>query len=392
MLGIDALHQLGVKGEGIKVAVFDAGFPGINTIEAFTHLQDNILDTYDFVHNQQDVYAQDDHGTEVLSAMAGLMDSTFVGGAYNADYHLYITEHAPTEYRIEEYNWLFAAERADSIGVDVINASLGYNLFDDATMDYNKTQLDGQTALITRAAQAAADRGIFVVVSAGNDGNTAWQLINPPADAAGVIAAGSVTSSKTKSPFSSIGPTTDNRIKPDLCAMGSGTSVIRENGSIGTASGTSLSSPVLASLITCLAQRFNTLTKDEIVAALKISASHGSNPNFSLGFGIPHFEAFQNYIDSITESEKPTNDAFTVFPNPVDRGIVHIKPTTVQESKPVLVMLYTTTGRLIKEYTFTFDWLVTQANIDMHDLPAGVLLIQIKSQNRTDIFKIVNVH
>ncbi len=388
MLGIDSLHTLGVKGEGVKVAVFDSGFPGVNTTTAFAHLQDNILDAYDFVHNQANVYAHDYHGTEVLSTMAALIDSTFIGGAYNADYHLYITENAPTEYRIEEYNWLFAAERADSVGVDVINASLGYNTFSDLSMDYTTSQVDGKTAVVTRAAQLAADRGIFVVVSAGNEGSNSWGLVTPPADAEGVIAAGSVTSTQTKSPSSSIGPTADGRIKPDLCAMGSGTSVVRESGNTGTASGTSFASPLLASLITCLIQRFDTLTKEELLYALKMSASRGDNPNNTLGYGIPNFIAFQNYMEARTEVEKT---AFHVFPNPVDSEVMYIQSVERKQNQAVKIRLINAQGRLFRELDFTFDWQTTWAEIDLSDVPSGLLILQISSVDQTDIFKIVKV-
>jgi serine protease AprX len=391
MLGIDSLHALGSKGEGIKVAVFDSGFPGVNTTAAFAHLQDNIVDTYDFVHNNNNVYAHDDHGTEVLSVMAAVIDTTFIGGAYNASYHLYITEDAPTEYRIEEYNWLFAAERADSIGVDVINASLGYNTFDDASMDYTRSQLNGNTAVVTRAAQLAADRGIFVVVSGGNEGNNSWGLVTPPADAVGVVAAGSVTSTEIKSPFSSVGPTSDGRIKPDLCAMGSGTFVVRETGNTGTTSGTSVASPLLASLITCLTQRFDTLSKDELLSALKVSASQGDNPDNILGYGIPNFVAFQNYMEAITKVEEPVVKAFTIFPNPVNNGVAYIQSLKTESNLPVIIRVIDAQGRLLQKMDFTFDWLTTRAEINLSDFPSGLLIVQINSGNQTGIFKIIKV-
>ncbi len=392
MLELDSMHAMGLKGEGVKVAVFDSGFPSVNTVAGFSHLQDNILDSYNFVNNNSNVFVNDDHGTEVLSVMAGFIAGTFTGGAYNADYHLYITEDVPTEYRIEEYNWLFAAERADSVGVDVINASLGYNTFDNSLMNYTKAQLDGKTAVVTRAAQLAAEKGIVVVVSAGNEGSNSWQTITPPADAFDVIASGSVTSSGTRSPFSSIGPTVDNRIKPDLCAMGSGTFVIRSTGTTGTSSGTSVASPLLASLLTGLVQRYDTLTRAELIHLVKSTASLSANPNSQLGYGIPNFAKARAKMELITDLENPLREVrFDVFPNPADSGFVYVQARDWQPGRQVLIELVDMQGTSLQQSNFSPLQASDKAIIDLSNIPAGVLMIRITSANHSDIFKIVNV-
>lgn len=392
MLGLDSMHNLDIKGEGVKVAVFDSGFPGVNTIAGFSHMQAAILDSYNFVNKQSNVFVNDDHGTEVLSVMAGFIEGTFVGGAYKADYHLYITEEVPTEYRIEEYNWLLAAERADSIGVDVINASLGYNTFDNTSMNYTKAQLDGQTAVVTRAAQIAAEKGIVVVVSAGNEGNVSWKTITPPADARDVLAVGAVTSTGTRSPFSSTGPTSDKRIKPDLCAMGSGTFVIREGGSTGTTSGTSLSSPLLASLVTGIIQRYDTLSRSEIISLLKSTASQAESPDSLKGYGIPNFIAAREKMEFVTGVETPGEKTrFDVFPNPADSGFVYIEAHDFKRDSRWNIELVNPQGAVVKQVSFSPAFYSDRATLDLTQFPSGIFVVRITSGNHTDIFKIVNV-
>jgi subtilisin family serine protease len=391
MLGLDAMHELNIRGEGVKVAVFDSGFPGVNTVAPFSHLQDNIKDTYNFVNRQTDVYRNDDHGTEVLSVMAAYQEGSFVGGAYNADYHLYLTEDVGSEYRIEEYNWLFAAERADSAGVDVINASLGYNTFDNAVMNYTKQQLDGSTAVVTRAAQFAADRGIVVVVSAGNEGNNSWQLVTPPADAIGVIAVGSVTSTETRSGFSSIGPTSDNRIKPDLCAMGSGTFVVRNTGNTGTSSGTSVASPLMASLVTGIMQRYDTLTKQEIIDVLRAAASLAESPNNQLGYGVPNFAEVRLRLEVVAGLENPETSRFAVYPNPADSGFVMIESIQILKAEPLQIEVWDMKGSLLKRIENDNLLVEGKARLELTQFPAGLLQIRINQAGQTDIFKIINV-
>jgi serine protease AprX len=181
-LGIDVMQEEGYKGEGIFIAVFDSGFEGVNVSAPFADLfsENRINQTKNFVTNESNVYISDDHGTEVLSIMAAHASDSYLGGAYKANYFLYLTEDVSSEYRIEEYNWTFAAERADSAGVDVINSSLGYTEFDDPSMDYQTTDLNGNTAIVTQAARKAIDKGMLVVASAGNEGSSSWKFITPP--------------------------------------------------------------------------------------------------------------------------------------------------------------------------------------------------------------------
>ena len=172
MLGANLMHQDEITGEGVWIAVFDDGFLDANKSAVFAHTYENnkLKDVFDFTTGGQDVFQYDDHGTGTWSCLGAYMNSTFVGTAYNADISLYVTEDVSSEYRIEEYNWLLAAERADSSGVDIITSSLGYSDFDDPSMDYSTEDLDGNTSVISKAAGMAIDRGMLVVTSAGNSG------------------------------------------------------------------------------------------------------------------------------------------------------------------------------------------------------------------------------
>ena len=261
MLGIPQMHADGFRGEGMTIAFLDGGFMGVNTTAAFQELfnegrYDDVV-SHDFVRNTDNVFQYDDHGSQVFSVIAANIADDFTGGAYKANFQLFVTEDASSEYRVEEYNWLFAAERADSAGVDIISSSLGYYDFDIASMNYSTAQMDGKTAVVTQAAQWAADRGIVVVTSAGNEGNIpSWRIITAPADGADVVAVANLTPQGVASSSSSRGPAADGRIKPDLAALGSGVTVVQDNGAIGTASGTSLAAPLITSLIAGVWQNF----------------------------------------------------------------------------------------------------------------------------------------
>jgi subtilisin family serine protease len=174
LLGIPAMHEEGFTGKGVMVAVFDAGFLHADKISGMAHLfeEDRIVATKDFVlPESENVFRSDGHGTASLSLMASNEKSKLISGAFQAQYILCITEDVSSEFRIEEYNWIRAAEFSDSLGVDIINSSLGYNIFDDPEMNYSKEDLDGKTAVITIGASMAAYKGILVISSAGNEGN-----------------------------------------------------------------------------------------------------------------------------------------------------------------------------------------------------------------------------
>lgn len=303
MLNLPFLHKKKLWGQKIHVAVFDGGFQNVDTIQSFKHLYagNRILHVYDYASREKDVYGDGDHGTRVLACMAGYVKGKYLGNAPLAFYSLFRTEDANTETIVEEYNWLFAAEFCDSAGVDVINSSLGYTKFDkDQPTDYsyNFSKLNGKTGIASFAANMASSKGILVCNSAGNSGNDSWKFIGVPADADGIFSVGAVDKSKNKAGFSSFGPTSDNRVKPTICAMGVNAAVISGAGRITSSNGTSFSSPIFCSALVCLYQKFPSLPPSNFIQAIQSSASNSSNPNANIGYGIPDFEKAFNYLSN----------------------------------------------------------------------------------------------
>lgn len=286
MLNGIKLHDAGYRGEGMRVAVIDAGFKNVDRISVFDSLR--LIGTHNVLHPDSSVYAADDHGTKVLSCLAANLPGIMVGTAPEASYLLIKSEDSDSEYPIEEDYWTAAVEYADSVGVDVITSSLGYFAFDADELSYDQSALDGRSALISRAAHMAAQKGILMFCSAGNEGNGSWGKITFPSDACDVLTVGSVTDGKKKSIFSSVGFTADYRVKPDVVAMGSGSCVIDPNGNIRYASGTSFSTPILAGLGICLWQALPRLSNKEIIALLQQVSSQAKRPDAELGYGIPN--------------------------------------------------------------------------------------------------------
>lgn len=388
MLGIPTMHQEGYKGEGMTIAVFDGGFKGVNTAPAFQHIFDegrlNEAVSHDFVQNTPDVFQYDDHGTNVLSIIAADIPDDFTGGAYEADFQLYVTEDVSSEYRVEEYNWLFAAERADSAGVDIVNTSLGYYDFDNNAMNYTTAQMDGVTAVVTRAAQMLANRGVVVVSSAGNEGNIpSWRIITAPADAVDVIAVANVNAQGIVSSSSSIGPSSDGRIKPDLAALGSGVTVVRDDGSTSTASGTSLAAPLITSLVAGVWQRYPELTNKELINVLKRTASRAANPDVYMGYGIPNFMAVVNYFERVRQTE-----IFEVYPNPV-RDTLIVSPFDPDSVPSCRVELISAQGQIIANANVNFSWLNNTYKADLSNVSPGFYYVRIWMGHRRFVFKII---
>lgn len=285
MLKGEKLHTRGFRGEGMRIAVIDAGFKNVDRIEAFDSLK--LIGTYNVVYPGASVFAADDHGTKVLSCLAADAPGRMVGTAPEASYLLIKSEITESEYPIEEDFWVAAVEYADSAGVDVISSSLGYFSFDAEEESYRHEDLDGKTAFISRAAARAAEKGILVFCSAGNEGNGDWGKITVPADACGILTVGAVDGDKKKSHFSSVGFTADNRVKPDVAAMGGGCCVVDADGQVGFASGTSFSTPVLAGLGACLWQALPELDGRAMRQLLRESARRYKKPDPEVGYGIP---------------------------------------------------------------------------------------------------------
>jgi len=288
LIGAVALHQAGFQGQGMQIAVFDAGFPGVDQITTLQNLRapGRLLGTRNFVDGGQSVFLRAGHGTACLSTMAGELPGYYVGTAPGADYHLCLTEDAGTESPVEEANWLAAAEYADSAGVDVISSSVGYTMFDLRRLSHTYADLNGRTTIASRAALGAARVGMLVVVSAGNDGNQSWRYIGAPADADSIISVGAVDSLRNRAGFSSYGPTADGRIKPTLAAMGVASAVLTPSGFVVRGNGTSYACPELAGLAAAFWQANPALSAQQVLLALRNSGSQVQNPDNSLGYGI----------------------------------------------------------------------------------------------------------
>lgn len=285
MLHADSLHAAGFRGEGMLIAVIDAGFYNVDAMKMFKKL--DLKGTRDFVNPQSDIYAEHSHGLKVLSCMAANVPHVMVGTAPEAAYWLLRSEDNDTEQPVEEDNWAASIEFADSVGVDVVNTSLGYYSFDDPSYDYRYRDLDGKTSLMTVSAEMAAAKGMLVVCSAGNSGMDTWKKITPPADAEGVLTVGAVDSMRVNATFSSIGNTADGRIKPDVMAMGVHASVTGTDGGTSFANGTSFASPICCGAVACLWQACSWLTVKELIDVVRRASDRADYPDNIFGYGIP---------------------------------------------------------------------------------------------------------
>ena len=292
MVNGNALHDLGFRGEGMQIAVLDAGFNNVDQMTAFDSLRENgrLLGTWDFVHNQPDVYHFSDHGRNVLSIISGNLPGVYVGSAPRASYYLFVTEDVGSENRIEESNWIAAAEYADSIGVDLITTSLGYTEFDDTSVNYSYPLMNGHTARITRGANSAANKGMIVVSSAGNEGNSPWHYISAPADGDSVLAIGAVDGNRHVTSFSSRGPAYGGAIKPNIAGQGGGTAFINASDLVERGNGTSYSGPLMAGFAACLWQSAQDKNNMDIIHLIEQTASTAVTPNDTIGYGIPDFQ------------------------------------------------------------------------------------------------------
>lgn len=392
MLGIDEMHLDGYHGEGVLVAIMDGGFFGFNIASPFQDALNNHIDqgaSWNFVGNNSNVFSYDDHGTGVLSVMAVYKADQYTGASYNATFQLYVTEDVSSEYRIEEYNWLFAAERADSAGVDVINTSLGYNTFDDVGMDYTTLQMDGKTAVITRAAEIAAKKGIFLVNSAGNSGSSAWGIVTAPADGESVLAIGNIRLDGTRVLSSSTGPTADDRIKPDVVAFGAGVSAFFGSGNIGNRTGTSFSSPLVAGLVVGLRQRYPDLTRAELMEAIKMSASQASSPNNQLGYGIPHYRSVVNYLE-VTRVDSEQYQSLTISPNPVQDTFT-LAPRTSSMVRISELAIANAQGQVVLNTRPTDRWPGNLYSVNMTNFIPGVYFLTVRIGSKYETYKLIKI-
>ena len=315
------LHEQGYTGNGMLIAILDAGFYSVDQLPAFDNIRilDNVIATWDFVTGDSQVYEDDDHGMSVLSTIAGNVPGQLVGTAPDAAFLLLRTEDVFSENIIEEYNWEAAAEYADSAGADVISSSLGYTEFDDPASNHTYLDMDGDHCPSSIAADIAVSKGILVITSAGNSGNNSWHYISAPSDGDSVLSIAAVYANGNHVSFSSWGPASDGAVKPNLAARGAACTLANAGGGISTGSGTSFACPILAGAATCLWQEFPSLSVMQIKSAIERSANYYLNPNDTLGYGIPDFR-LASYILS-TGSIPSQDEVIGVYPNPFSENL-----------------------------------------------------------------------
>ncbi|WP_296121978.1 S8 family serine peptidase [uncultured Bacteroides sp.] len=290
----DKLHREGFRGQGMTIAVIDAGFHNADRIATMQNIR--ILGIKDFVNPKADIFAESSHGMMVLSCIGMNRPGIMTGTAPEASFWLLRSEDEYSEHLVEQDYWAAAVEFADSVGADVLNTSLGYYTFDDKSKDYKFRDLDGHHALMSRQASRIADKGMVLVCSAGNSGMGAWKKITPPGDAENVLTVGAINKDGVLAPFSSIGNTADNRIKPDIVAVGQGTDVMRTDGNQGKANGTSFSSPVMCGMVACLWQACPDLTAKEVIELVRRSGDRADYPDNIYGYGIPDmWKAYESH-------------------------------------------------------------------------------------------------
>lgn len=386
MLNGHVLHNNGFRGEGMLIAVIDAGFKNADVITGFDHLWDEerIVFTYDVVNPNSNLYNEHYHGTVVLSTMGTYLPGQHVGTATKAHYALIRSENASFEQKIEEYNWVYAAQLADSIGADVINSSLGYYQFDDASQNYTYQDMDGQTTAVTQGANFVASRGVLVVNSVGNERFSYWEKLIAPSDSPDVIAVGAVDASGDLAYFSSEGPSADGRVKPDVMAMGYDAMVQHEDGYFGGISGTSFSSPILAGLATCLWQANPGKSAKQIHQLINESADRYDNPSNLYGYGLPDFSK----ISTGTEKVKSVPN-LRIYPNPTGGRVNIILPET--GSSTISLSVITIGGGEV--YRAQINNPGNHFSIDaLEHLTPGVYFIKLETPTNSYMNKVVKVN
>jgi hypothetical protein len=349
----DQLHAAGLSGAGVIVAILDTGFREINVALdsiAVVARRDFIQGDEVVANEAGDAASQDAHGTYILSALAGREIGVLVGPGFGASVALAKTEEVSEEVPVEMDYWQMAAEWADSLGADVISASLGYFAFDDPDASYEYADMDGRTTVVTRAAVEASARGITVVTAMGNEGNTPWHYLIAPADAESTLAVGAVDSFAVVAGFSGYGPTADGRTKPDVCAMGVRVHVGTPAGSFGRVDGTSAATPLIAGLVAMLLEAHPTWGPFEIVEALRATADQAGAPDTQRGFGVARGALAVEWIPSTVDTQPGAGSGRLVAlgPNPARAGQTSLRLRMGDTGGRAVVALHDARGRRVR--------------------------------------------
>ncbi|HQZ24438.1 MAG TPA: S8 family serine peptidase [Flavobacterium sp.] len=390
MLNGHLLHQLDYTGSGKIIAVMDSGFPGVDSAQPFQRLRDNnqILGGYDYINKSSNYYSGNNHGTYVLSSMGGYVDGQLVGTAPDAKYYLYITEDAISavpynENPVEESNWVEAAEEADRVGVDIISTSLGYFGYDNPNYSHTYSDMTGNLAFASQGANIAFEKGIIVVASAGNEGQEAEPHVGIPAEAKNVIAVGAVQANETYALFSSIGPSYDYRVKPDVMAQGQTVVVSDPTGNIVTGNGTSFACPITSGMVACLWQALPGKNAQQIKQLIQQSSDNFAEPALKsrpqYGYGIPDFNLALSSGLSVTAYSKTD---FSVYPNLTSDSI---SVSLSNDSEMKTIVIYTILGQKVLEKNIDNQ----SPTISLKSLNSGIYFYKIESNAFSKSGKII---
>jgi len=376
LIKVNYLHEQDFTGQGLTIAILDNGFGGVDTFDGFQRIRDNnqILGSYNFVQRNANLNTGGTHGMSVLSTIAGYVDGELIGTAPDAQFYLFVTEDVNSESPLEESLWVEAAEQADSLGVDIINTSLGYRDFEESKYNHVYADFNGNTTFIARGASMLASKGIIGTIAAGNDGNS-FHYISTPADALDVLTVGAVDENGNMASFSSYGPTADGRIKPDVDAKGASATIINSSGSVATGSGTSFASPILCGAVACLWQSFPDKNSYEIMQMIRESAHLYANPDDHYGYGIPNFQAI---LTPTSTGENELNSVF-VYPNPTTDYLLfsdRISQFTLSNIYGSIVLYKISKNTDIKR-------------VNLKNISKGIYFLNIENNHKKKTFKII---
>ena len=385
------LHDKGIQGQNMLIAVLDNGFSNGNNVNFLKPMYDEkrLIDSHDFVARDGNVYNDGSHGLNVLSTMAAYVPSTMIGVAFKSSFALYRTENDLEESPYEEITWLLAAERADSIGADIINSSLGYRTFarefNTPAYNYTRAQMDGKTTIISRAARYATRTGMLVVNAAGNEGSTG---LSAPADVDSVLTVGGTALDLSPFTSTSVGPNALNQLKPDVSAVGHGAVIGTVSGGVGTSNGTSFASPLIAGLSAILWQSYPRLTAQQLIYVLKKSGHQATNPDNILGYGVPRISVAERIIQEEFQplaTEKDILSGLTLSPNPTE-GVLFL---TVPESlvgKKASLNIFQINGSLISKQETR---LTAKTVIVTSSLNSGLYILKTSVDSRERSLKFI---
>jgi len=385
-IAADFLHEQDFTGEGMVIAVLDNGFPNVTTNPAFSHVisEGRLLGTYDFVERVTSGDGTGSHGAKTFSDIGAFLDGSekFVGTAPDASFYLFVTEDGNDENPVEEAYWVEALERADSLGVDVVNTSLGYQDFlNYPQYDHTYEDFDGETTIAARGGNFAFQKGMLLVTSAGNDGN-GFTFVATPADSRGVLTVGAVDAAGDYVDFSSIGPTVDGRIKPDVMAKGRDAAIVNEFGQVTFNNGTSFSSPIMAGAVASLWQSRPEIKNNRIMDVVRQSAHLFNNPTDEMGYGIPNFEDAYNALQVLAIEDQLLKETFAVYPNPVTNVFNVSFPQQIDRA---VVTIFDVMGKQV----FVKEISAIENKVNISDLSAGVYIASITAEGVANNFKIL---